>query len=145
MENKNENWIKTGIALVDEQHREYFRRLNLLLDKVEKGELHDIDFMRCLDYFRSYAVVHFDTEELLMKISSFPGPEEHVQMHGYFRGNVDRMADEIAATRDVLKVAGELKFFLFGWLEEHINSYDLRLAGYLKGKVSEADRKAGPS
>ncbi len=135
MNDGNEKWIKTGIALVDEQHREYFRRLNALLDKIEKAELGELDFKKYLDYFRSYAVVHFDTEELLMRISSFPGLEEHVKAHAHFRENIERMSDDLSLSNDIPRIAGELKFFVFGWLEEHINSYDLKMTGFLKEKV----------
>ncbi len=137
----NEKWVKTGIELVDEQHREYFKRLNTLLDKIEKSELSDLDFMKCLGYFTNYAKVHFDTEELLMKISSCPGLEEHMKAHAYFRENIDRMSSALGKSKDIAGISGELKAFLFGWLENHINSYDLKMTKFLKGKMAEGNKE----
>ncbi|HCE44929.1 MAG TPA: hypothetical protein DET40_15425 [Lentisphaeria bacterium] len=73
---------------------------------------------------------------MLMKNSSFPGLDEHVSMHEYFRENIERMAGNLHAINDVSKVAEELKVFLSGWLEDHILSTDMKMAGFLKEKDS---------
>ncbi|MFZ2656284.1 MAG: hemerythrin family protein [Victivallales bacterium] len=136
MKPANDKWIRTGIELVDTQHAEYFRRLDILLLMIGNSELNGYGLRKGFDFFRSYAVVHFDTEELLMKISSFPEIEEHVKAHDFFRDNIDRMAEDLNVGKDVPEVAEELKLFLTGWLEDHIESYDLKLTRFLNEKLS---------
>ncbi|HCE44928.1 MAG TPA: hypothetical protein DET40_15420 [Lentisphaeria bacterium] len=135
MNSRNHTWIRSGVELVDEQHKEYFRRLDILLGMMEKSELNDYELRRSFDFFRSYAVVHFDTEELLMKISSYPETEGHMRTHEFFSETIERMAEELSVSRDISLVAEELKVFLTGWLEDHIETFDLKLTKFLKERV----------
>ncbi len=136
MEITNRVFLSTGIALVDKQHDEYFRRLGLLMDKIRDPELKVENLRGSFDYFRCFALEHFDTEELLMRSTAYQDIEEHARMHDYFRENIERLSDEMEAGENIVRIANELKIFLSGWLEDHIKSTDLQMAEYLKGRIS---------
>ncbi len=136
MDTRNDEWIRTGIALVDHQHEEYFRRLDILLAILGNSELNAHELRKSFDYFRSFAVVHFDTEELLMKISVYPQTEEHMKMHEFFGETIERLVQEMNTGGDIHYVAGELKVFVSGWLQDHIETHDMKLTSFLKDKIS---------
>ena len=61
----------SGSSLVDEQHKELFRRVNLLLASCDEGK-GKLEVQRTLEFIREYVQFHFSTEEQLMRKYNFP-------------------------------------------------------------------------
>jgi len=80
-----EEWdasLSTGVASLDEQHKQLFRHVNLLLQATtERSMLRTFYVMEQLSH---YVHTHFAEEEFLMRAHEFPGLADHVREHRAF-------------------------------------------------------------
>ena len=113
----------TGEAIVDTEHQELVRIINLVVEKVSKATP-EAEIEKILGQLVHYAVVHFRHEEDLMKeVGCDPRfIAAHTQIHIEFARQVTKMR-EIAGTgtEDLLR-------FLTSWLAHHILGTDQSMA-----------------
>lgn len=123
--------LGTGVAMIDEQHRELFSRLNALLEacRLRKGREEIGEFLAFLD---EYVIRHFVAEERTMAESNYPGISAHKAEHREFVTQllaIKKEAREYGAGIHVILLAvrasGE-------WLAGHIRKTDRALAAHLE-------------
>jgi len=68
--------LETGVEQIDNQHRELYRLVNLVLDPGEETKVEDT-----LKFLENYVVRHFTDEEALQVASQFPDLPEHKEIH----------------------------------------------------------------
>lgn len=118
----------TGIAVLDEQHKQLFILTNqaqtLLKDQnmlYKFDELKDI-----LKGIREYTLSHFTEEETYMENAAYPKLEEHLALHRKFMEDLTRIDEEAArvslGTQD--SILAELMDYLTEWLQRHIMLID---------------------
>jgi len=120
--------FNTGLALVDEQHRQLVRLLNELAGHVAfKSDEPILD--RLFDELAAYAVYHFASEEAIW--GEFLGGDTaettHRQTHAAFIQEVTRMRESMGSRR-LDEVAEEALGFLARWLASHILESDRYMA-----------------
>lgn len=124
--------LRTGIAVIDEQHRELIARVNRFLKRCVQDGCPREELAKTFGYLRGYSIVHFTLEEELMAEYGFPGAEAHRNAHVEFRDWVERTAPDLARrplnVDDVLK----LNYTLVDHLEQHFRVVDRKLTDYLK-------------
>jgi len=125
--------LSVGVELIDEQHQEMFRRINRLL-----GALSEVrgtaELCRTVDFLTDYVHSHFETEEAYMTGNAYPGRQEHMQQHEYFRGEVAQLrarAEQEGPTEKLVVFAQEL---LVDWFTRHIRGTDMAFGRFLKEK-----------
>ena len=91
----NDVQLATGDAVLDEQHKELFRRVNKLHDAVISGQGDD-ESRQLLDYLANYVTEHFAHEEGLMACHSCPVAPANKEAHAQF------VQQLLAAKRDLL-------------------------------------------
>ncbi|UCV10858.1 bacteriohemerythrin [Dechloromonas denitrificans] len=113
----------TGESIVDTEHQELVRIINLVVEKVSRAtpatEIESI-----LSQLVKYAVVHFrHEEELMMEVGCDPRfIAEHTQIHIEFARQVTKMREIPGTdTEDLLR-------FLTSWLAHHILGIDQSMA-----------------
>lgn len=118
--------LKTGIQLIDNQHEEYIRRLNILLSKSpdEKMSREELDFVI------GYAAEHFDAEEALMDYYAYPDKQKHVAFHEYFRETADVLINVGYENFNMT----DLTRLLVNWFLNHIRNQDFELADFIRSK-----------
>ncbi|CAL1240585.1 bacteriohemerythrin [Candidatus Methylocalor cossyra] len=127
-------WTKdtfgTDVGVADDQHQKLFGLLNGLHEAVGAGNRSAVGSK--LDELINFVVMHFKTEEDLMKQHGYPEYETHKAEH-----------DKLVATcADVQKKfhAGELDItadttdFVKDWLTNHIPNVDKHYGPFLKSK-----------
>jgi molybdopterin-containing oxidoreductase family membrane subunit len=122
--------LAVGIAEVDRQHRELFRRLNNLVRRLRRGEADEV--RRTMDYLLEYTASHFGEEEQFMASAGFPGLERHRALHAAFSSRVQELAQQLNAGGDGAQVAQELHFEVRQWLVEHIAHEDRGFGVWLR-------------
>ena len=123
--------FSVNIRVIDEQHKKFFEILGNLYDSL--GEESNADSLNARVWELSlYAVVHFDTEELMMSEYSFPGYEDHKKEHALFKTQVAAFQKDLEAGKASLSM--NMSSFLMGWLEHHILNVDQRYSLFLNGK-----------
>lgn len=123
--NKN---FETGIAIIDDQHKELVRLLNLLAAHMgEKSS--ELRLSKVLDDLAAYAGHHFQTEEKIWQqgFKDDPWFISHEHSHRGFERQLIEMQEKVdgQSFEDTLEV---ILSFLINWLAFHILDHDMRMA-----------------
>jgi len=121
--------MKTGVELVDEQHRLLLEMLNELYEKMNLGAAQQA-VLDALQGMRAYAAFHFKDEEEFLFEKGYPGLEAHKQAHDSFVEKLDDFQKVVA--QDSLMAALEVLHFLKQWLVQHIQGTDMEFARWLQ-------------
>jgi hemerythrin len=118
--------MATGIASIDEQHKELIKHLNELHQATLSGVSLD-DIRKILNFLGRYAAMHFQHEEGLMDERACPirlqNRRAHSEFLRIFRGLVAKFSEEC----DPDEVAVEIKRMSAMWLSAHICKIDVAL------------------
>ena len=127
----NPAW-ETGIAGVDDQHRELLHRMGVLSEHIAELSQHDVlpEVIETALYLRKYVEVHFGSEEALMVKTGYPGLEHHREVHVEMRRQLDKLID--AFLKDHKNLTFNLMEFLVTWLLDHINTHDREFGGFVR-------------
>lgn len=117
--------LETGLAAIDQQHRELFEALARLTGELDAGSPDEP-----LAALARHLIKHCQTEESLMKEAGFPGRVAHMNQH---QEVVLRVRDLQYRRMKGQPIGREALADLGAWLEQHISEADQAMAGYLKG------------
>lgn len=127
---------KTGIELVDNEHKQLFAIIREVNDLIHEELLHDKydEIMRLLAELRQYTEFHFSDEEALMEQISYPGFEAQKRAHSAF---VERLVEidlsELGSMDDnQQEYLINLIDFLLAWLSNHILGSDKKIGDYIR-------------
>jgi hemerythrin-like metal-binding protein len=123
----NPDW-ETGIRQIDQQHRELFAQVEILMNAIHNDEAAG-RIPNLLKFLANYVDVHFQDEETAMKGSNYPGLASHQAIHDDMRGKVAALLIEFQ--KDPTVVTDQVLDFISEWLVNHINGEDRRMARHL--------------
>jgi hemerythrin len=123
--------LETGVAMIDDQHRELFLRLNALLEacRLQKGREEIELFLAFLD---EYVIHHFVAEEQEMAESDYPGISAHKAEHREF------VMQMLAIKKEAREYGAGIHVILMtvrasgDWLANHIRKTDKAMAAHLR-------------
>jgi hemerythrin len=137
--------MATGIPAIDNQHLYLVEMLSEANAKLLDS--HDANLLaQVARDLLGYALLHFETEENLMKRYRFDVecPEEasaHVAQHRAFSREVVAVCNALREGRHVSRM--EVLAFLNNWLRDHVLGVDRRLAAFVaKASARERDPAA---
>lgn len=118
---------KTGIGIIDEQHKKLFEISESLTYIHERGEIKDIFI-----FLDEYLNLHFQTEENLMEKYNYPYIEEHKKIHEQLKEKIEGYIElYFMGNSSVLE---ELEEVVISWIENHILIEDKKYCSYIKEK-----------
>ncbi len=123
--------LKLDIAIIDQQHERFIGYINDTRDALERGDSKE-EFLHILNQLMDYVLVHFSTEEQLMREFGYPELKAHRENHN--RTTDELFAFDMRLMADDPKAATEFLDFLTDWLRNHISVVDRELANWLKSK-----------
>lgn len=124
---------KVGVALIDEQHQELFRRVGDFLQSVRSEDpwqdklLHVKD---TLQFMQEYVVSHFQAEEQYQLELGYPGFKEHKAIHDKFTLEVVDFAKRFESTGYEEDLVQEFSGKLLAWLINHVAATDQQIGKY---------------
>jgi hemerythrin len=121
--------IRTLNSTMDEEHRVQIWLIDALCKSVESGSP-PAEVGRLLEQLTDYTKAHFMSEELLMRMDSYEGFDEHVEGHSHMLDVLEELAASHAAGNSKL-IPGQAKSFL-SFLVRHIETQDARYANAVK-------------
>ena len=120
--------LATGIDLIDRQHQELFRRLNLFLDACDAGK-GNRELIAILQFLDDYLHVHFATEERLQKEAGFLQLEIHRAYHQSFVKEFTALKKRFLLEGASESLVADINRFVVGWLLDHISQKDCMFNG----------------
>lgn len=117
--------MSVGVEVLDEQHRKLIEIINEAYAAIQK---HDEPAMADLiDKMRDYALMHFATEEELLKKHGYPELEDHKFQHAKFNNDVDEFKKKLYEKTNL----SQIFLFLSRWLTTHIMDEDRKYTSYM--------------
>ena len=132
------SWSKdlaTGLEVIDAQHREYFARVDKLLNACLQ-DTGGATVRETFAFMQQYLIHHFATEEGLMTEHAYPQAAMHKKQHVWFAGELDRLHLEIDGPTGGSPMP--LNGLLVDWFRNHIKTMDCRLTGFIKTRIKTA-------
>lgn len=119
---------KTGIALIDGEHKTLFEITGRVYDILKAGATEeDADnIIGILKELRQYTAEHFSDEEEYMASIKYEGLEAQIRAHRSFIAELDGI-DEEEIHKNPQDYVKSLIEFLLGWLINHILKVDMRI------------------
>ena len=123
--------LETGLSKIDEQHKELFRQVAILLDKTTAGRIPET-----LRFLGDYVIQHFIDEQGLQASVNYPKAEEHKKLHAAFTARFGELKKKYEDSGGDLKFEAvtEINRVAVAWLKEHIMIHDREFATYYKQK-----------
>jgi hemerythrin len=122
--------LELGIPEVDDQHRELFRRVDLLTDAIMKKTGPD-ELASLFDFLGTYVFEHFAAEEALMRLHAYPRRAEHEAEHRRFIEDFKALQAEYVREGGTALLLVKVNGRVTQWLAEHIARTDRELGKHL--------------
>ncbi|OMH39724.1 bacteriohemerythrin [Motiliproteus sp. MSK22-1] len=125
--------LQLNIRVIDDQHQQLIDMINQTQDILNHQE-DPVALVQILNQLRELTILHFTTEELLMKKYAYPDLKNHKSQHDI---SAQKTFDfDGAALMDDPSAAHSLLSLLRSWLLTHI-SEDAEMAKFLREKGAE--------
>lgn len=125
--------MKTGITIVDKQHREFIKEC-LVVESCAKNPalcFRAVESMKKLD---STAKEHFVTEEEIFNASMYPDKKGHARLHVHFLAELHALKKKSESGKAGKEFAHEVREKLTEWFVLHIKKNDMEMASYILKK-----------
>ncbi len=123
--------LELGITPIDDQHRELFRRIDLLIAAMMKKEGPEA-LASLFDFLGTYVYEHFTAEEALMRVHNYPQLAEHEAEHRRFVEDFKALQREYTKEGPTALLLVKVNGRVGQWLVEHIARTDKAVGNYLK-------------
>jgi hemerythrin len=127
--------LSSGIAELDAQLEELFRRVDRLLDAILARDRSEAS--RLIAFLQHHVTNHFAAEERLMREVEYPDAERHVAEHLAFASQIDALAGWLAAEGASARLVLRLEREVTAWLQDHVYGTDHALARFVAARPSE--------
>lgn len=119
-----------GDPTIDSQHQELFSRINRLLSACAEGKGDQV-VNDTVKFLEEYVVVHFQTEEKMMREKNYPSYVQHKLIHDQFISRLKDLKVKVAAEKNKLNVVIEVNRVVVDWLTNHILKVDQEFGKFL--------------
>lgn len=128
--------LAVGIAKIDEQHQELFKRIGNLLRAIKEGRCkNEIDgTIRFLD---DYAKFHFSEEEKRMEDAGYARLEAHKLLHAVYLKNILELEQQASLPREggmSYELSVTANQIVVDWIRAHIMKEDKLFGAFMKQK-----------
>ena len=128
--------METGVAKIDEQHKELVDRLNAVISMgttaVSKEET-----QKTINFLEEYVIRHFKDEEGLQRQCGYKKYDWHKEQHQTFINALKAMKEEFAANGPSAKFTVSLNTSVINWIVNHIKTVDVELGKFYKEHIQQ--------
>lgn len=121
--------MATGIDLIDNDHKTLIKLINNFQQATEFNVGEEM-IQHSLDEVLRYTKYHFNREEILMELNSYPDFAAHQKQHQAMIEKINLYVTEYRT--DKSHAIDHILHFLQSWLIQHINGSDQEYVPYLK-------------
>jgi len=127
--------LATGVAEIDDQHKEIFARFNALLEACDRGRSREL-LADILEFMNQYVLKHFRDEERLQESVGYPKFIAHKAVHVELSARFVQLQAKFASFGATVQLVIETCKLLSEVLFEHIQEHDKALAEFLLHRQS---------
>lgn len=121
--------LDTGIASIDDQHRQLVDLLGKLFKAMQVGAGSEV-LTETLNGLEQYTLTHFAAEEQMMQHHEYPAHPDHSKEHELFRHKLKQLKDQYQENgQGALSI--QIILFLRNWLTDHIGTTDQTFGQFL--------------
>jgi hemerythrin len=131
--------LATGIATIDSQHKELFKRIDNLVIAIKqqrcKSEIDGI-----IKFLDDYARVHFSEEEKHMSATNYGGLEEQQRSHKEYLAALAELKKQASLPRihgSSYDLSATTNQVVVDWIVAHIMKLDRKFGEYLRQQGKE--------
>ena len=117
---------------IDAQHRELFARIAGFDAALSRGDRAEI--RATFAFLREYALVHFETEERLMREIEYPRLSIQREQHAIFKERLVELSREHEAQGESFLLRKRTENWILVWLANHVGDEDSRLGRYMAAR-----------
>lgn len=125
--------LSVGIAQIDEQHKEWFRRAENLFEAGKQGKAKEY-IGEMLEFLDSYTKKHFADEERYMQQIGYPGLDEQKKAHAAFISQLAKLRDDYESSSGSISVIIAANKIVIDWLTKHISNLDRKIGEFVRSK-----------
>jgi len=129
--------LSVGVEEIDEQHRELFSRINMLVASIKSAQC-KYTVGDTIKFLQEYALTHFGAEEIHMARAAYPGLKQHREQHAVFLDSLSQLKALLREPR-VPGSSYELSVLtnqvVVDWILAHIMKMDMAFGRYLRAKA----------
>jgi hemerythrin len=123
--------LATGHEVIDGQHRELYRRINVLLAAAKQGR-GKADVGEFIRFLSGHVLEHFRDEEKLQLESAYPDYIDHKKQHEQFKNELADLIRYLEINGVSYATVIDTLNMSIDWLARHIMERDKPLAEYLR-------------
>ena len=127
--------LATGNEEIDNQHKELFRRFNLLQAACRQGKGLE-ELSKILAFLGEHVVSHLAMEEQLQIAHEYLGYLKHKEEHDGFIRNFRKLEEQLKAKGTTPELLIQTNMTIADWLTRHFTWTDRDLAKFLHTAVS---------
>ena len=105
-----------------------------LVTAANNGEGKDV-LAEAIAFLEKYVIQHFDAEEQIQIVNSYPEYDSHKRQHHEFRNNITELKNEFETEGANAAVLVKSIATIGNWIHDHVQQYDKALAEYLRGRA----------
>lgn len=132
-----------GLARIDEDHQELFRRLAELRSAIRAGVRSEVT--ETLGYVRGYVDSHFEREEREMLATRYPLYRVHRAAHGRLAREVRGLEQQWEASGVTPALADGVLGALSEWFDVHVLELDSQLVRHLRARATPGPALGWPA
>lgn len=123
--------MMTGVAKIDEQHKELVNRINAVVAMGSKSVSAE-ETSKTISFLGEYVIKHFNDEESLQRQYKYPQYESHKRQHQLFINDFKKLKEEFAANGPSATFSVHLNSSVVTWIIKHIKQLDVEFGKYCK-------------
>ena len=123
--------METGVAKIDEQHKELVNRLNAVLT-MGTSSISKEETQKTLNFLEEYIIRHFRDEESLQRQCGYKKYEWHKGQHQSYIDAFKKLKEEFAANGPSPKFSVTLNTSVINWIINHIKVVDVELGKFYR-------------
>ena len=123
-------WLKsleTGVAKIDEQHKQLFDQVDILVDKDNENRHKEV-----ITFLDGYIRKHFSDEQQMHRETKYPKADAHKKLHDEYIVVFGKLKDKFLKEGSTPQNNMEINKVVVGWLKDHIIVHDKEYAAYYK-------------
>jgi hemerythrin len=123
--------LATGVAEIDDQHKELFERIDRLFRACNQAQGR-LEIGKTVAFLEEYVDTHFTAEEEIMQERSYPDYDAHKAQHAYFRNNLLAIRQQLDEEGPGVHIVILTNRLVVDWLRNHIRKLDRAFGNYLQ-------------